>query len=178
LRDKTTLELDRNATLQATDDPADFADPDRPRSRLAFVNARRLTQVGIAGAGVIDGAGERWWAPVRAAKQARQALVEEPRRPRLIVLSDCREVRIAGVTIRNSPSFHLVPSGCENVLITNVTFFAPHDAPNTDAMDPSACRDVRIVACTIDVGDDNIAIKSGAKVPGREAAVENIRVEG
>jgi len=177
LRDKTTLQLDAGAKLQATDTPEHFADPKKPQSRVAFVNGKGLSQVAITGGGIIDGAGERWWAPVRAAKKAKQPYVEEPRRPRLIILSECHDVRVEGVTIQNSPSFHLVPSECENVLITNVTFRAPSDAPNTDAMDPSACKNVRIIGCTIDVGDDNIAIKSGRKVAGREAAVENVWVE-
>jgi polygalacturonase len=177
LRDRTTLQLDSGAKLQATDNPDDFTDPSRPQSRLAFVNGRGLTNISIVGSGVIDGAGERWWAPVRAAKLAKEPYTETVRRPRLIVLSECREVRVEGVTIQNSPSFHLVPNECETVLITNVTFRAPENAPNTDAMDPSACRNVRIVGCTIDVGDDNIAIKSGRKVAGREAAVENVWVE-
>jgi polygalacturonase len=177
LRDKTTLQLEVGAKLQATDKPEYFADPKKPQARVAFVNGKGLSQVAITGGGIIDGAGERWWAPVRAAKKAKQTYVEEPRRPRLIILIECRDVRVEGVTIQNSPSFHLVPSECENVLITNVTFRAPSDAPNTDAMDPSACKNVRIIGCTIDVGDDNIAIKSGRKVAGREAAVENIWVE-
>jgi len=177
LRDKTTLRLDVGAKLQATDEPGHFADPKKPQSRVAFVNGSGLSQVAIVGGGTIDGAGERWWAPVRAAKLAKQPYNEVPRRPRMVILSNCRHVRIEGVTLQNSPSFHLVPSECEDVLITNVTIRAPHNAPNTDAMDPSACKNVRIIGCTIDVGDDNVAIKSGRKVAGREAAVENVWVE-
>ena len=177
LRDKTTLRLGVGAKLQATDEPGHFADPKKPQSRVAFVNGSGLSQVAIVGGGTIDGAGERWWAPVRTAKLAKQPYNEVPRRPRMVILSNCRHVRIEGVTLQNSPSFHLVPSECEDVLITNVTIRAPHNAPNTDAMDPSACKNIRIIGCTIDVGDDNIAIKSGHKVTGREAAVENVWVE-
>jgi len=181
LRDKTTLQLDLGAKLQATDEPEHFADPRKPQSRVAFVNGKGLTQLAITGGGIIDGAGERWWKPVHEGKRLARAkgetFQETVRRPRLIILSECRDVRIEGVTIQNSPTFHLVPSECENVLITNVTFRAPDEAPNTDAIDPSACKNVRIIGCTIDVGDDNIAIKSGRKVAGREAAVENVWVE-
>ena len=107
LRANTTLQIDAGAVLQATDDPQDFANPDRPGAPLAFINARGLTAIAITGQGIIDGAGERWWAPARAAKNAGQP---EPRpRPRLIVLSRCLDVKIANVTLRNSPSFHLVP---------------------------------------------------------------------
>ncbi len=65
---------------------------------------------------------------------------------------------------------------CENVLITNVTILAPADSPNTDAMDPSACRHVLITKCRVDVGDDNIAIKSGHSVPAHAAACEDFVV--
>jgi polygalacturonase len=65
----------------------------------------------------------------------------------------------------NSPSFHLVPKRCENVLIEGVTIRSPSIAPNTDAIDPSECQNVRISKCFIDVGDDNIAIKSGKANP-------------
>lgn len=181
LRDKTRLQLDRGATLQATDEPSHFDDPRKPQSRVAFVNGKDLSQIAITGAGVIDGAGARWWKPVQEGKRLARArgetFTETVRRPRLITLSGCRDVRVEGVTIQNSPTFHLVPGECENVLITNVTFRAPAEAPNTDAMDPSACKNVRIIGCTIDVGDDNIAIKSGRKVSGREFAVENVWVE-
>ncbi len=181
LRDKTTLQLDAGAILLATDEPAHFDDPRKPQSRVAFVNGKDLSQVAITGGGTIDGAGERWWKPVvegkRLARAKGETFTETVRRPRLIILSSCRDVRIEGVTIQNSPTFHLVPSECENVIITNVTFRAPDAAPNTDAIDPSACKNVRIIGCTIDVGDDNIAIKSGRKVAGREFAVENVWVE-
>jgi polygalacturonase len=177
LRNKTTVQIDPGARLQATDDPDHFADARKPGSRLAFVNASGLEQVTIAGSGIIDGAGERWWAPIRAAKLAKQPYNEAPRRPRMVILSGCRNVRIEGVTLQNSPSFHLVPVDCEDVLITNATFLAPRDAPNTDAIDPSACRNVRIIGCTINVGDDNVALKSGHRVAGRQAAVENVWIE-
>jgi polygalacturonase len=57
-----------------------------------------------------------------------------------------------------------------------VTFLAPERAANTDAIDPSNCRNVKITRCVIDVGDDNVAIKSGKKVEGREFGCENIEI--
>ncbi len=170
----TTLKLEEGATLQATDAPEDFAVPGKPGAVTAFINASGLTNIAILGEGKIDGAGARWWAPVKAAKKS--GTPETQRRPRLIVLSDCKGVRVEGVTLQNSPSFHLVPTGCEDVVIEGVTIRAPADSPNTDAIDPSACRNVRISKCILDVGDDNIALKAGRLVPGRAAACENITV--
>jgi polygalacturonase len=57
-----------------------------------------------------------------------------------------------------------------------MTILAPEGSANTDGIDPSNCRNVTITRCFIDVGDDNIAIKSGKKVEGREFGCENITV--
>ncbi|MGD1085544.1 MAG: glycoside hydrolase family 28 protein [Verrucomicrobiota bacterium] len=172
LRGQTTLELEAGAVLQATDDPADYLDGNG--ATLAFVNARGLAHITLGGAGAIDGAGARWWPAARAAKSAGRP--ETTRRPRLVVLTGCRNVLVRDVTLRNSPSFHLVPADCQDVVVSNVTILAPADSPNTDAMDPSACQRVLITRCRLDVGDDNIAIKSGRAVPGRAAACEDFVV--
>jgi lysophospholipase L1-like esterase len=170
----TTLELEAGATLQATDEPADFVASANPGPVCAFVNAVGLTNIAIVGKGTIDGAGARWWPPVREAKKRGEPELRP--RPRMVVLSHCQGVRVQGVTLANSPSFHLVPTECEDVLIEGVTIKAPADSPNTDAIDPSACRNVRITKCVLDVGDDNVAIKSGHPVRGRTAACEDITV--
>ncbi|OHB64170.1 MAG: hypothetical protein A2Y77_11390 [Planctomycetes bacterium RBG_13_62_9] len=181
LRSKTTLQLDEGATLQATEQHADFMKT--PGDWLTakgggdfipFITGKDLSDVAIAGKGTIDGAGRVWWGPAQEARRKTSGYTLP--RPNLIVLTRCTNVRITGVTIQNSPKFHLVPTDCEDVLIEDVTFKAPSTAPNTDAIDPSISRRVRISRCIIDVGDDNVAIKSGKAMPGRTFACEDITV--
>lgn len=174
LRNHLVLQLDEGAILKATDEPADFADPNEDKGVVAFVNGKNLTNITIDGKGTIDGSGERWWPPVKEAKKIGQP--EPRRRPRMIVLSKCKGIRIQRVTLQNSPSFHLVPADSEDVVIEGVTIRAPADSPNTDAIDPSACKNVHIKKCILDVGDDNVALKSGHSVPGRSSACEDITV--
>jgi len=77
-------------------------------------------------------------------------------------------VCVRGVTLCNSPMFHLVPQNCLDVTIQGITIKAPADAPNTDGIDPSGWNFL-IADCTIDVGDDNIAIKpTGSRTPGNK----------
>lgn len=171
-----TFQLDEGATLQATDNFDDFADPEKRGGVLAFVNANGLNDLTITGKGVIDGAGAKWWPDVRLAKK--NGAPESRRRPRMVVLQNCLNLRVEGIRLQNSPSFHLVPSDCEDVVVEGVTIKAPADSPNTDATDPSACRHVVYRGCTFDVGDDNIAIKSGHVDPAHpKAAVEDFLVE-
>lgn len=182
LRSKTTLQLDEGAKLKATDEPQDFLKAGRTLEKVGgssdfmpFVGGKNLTDIAITGKGTIDGSGVRWWIPAEEAR-SKNAGFTSPR-PRMILLEGCKNVRIIGVTIVNSPSFHIVPKRCENVLIEGVTIRAPSIAPNTDAIDPSESRNVRISKCVIDVGDDNIAIKSGRQDPAHpNAACENITV--
>jgi polygalacturonase len=183
LHSKTTLQLDEGATLKATDDVQDFLRPGvtwegwesvKKNVFTAFVSGNNLTDVTITGKGTIDGSGERWWVPAEAARQKTPGYTLP--RPNLIVLTGCENVRLENITLQNSPKFHFMPIDCNGVVVSNVTVLAPAHAPNSDAIDPSICRNVLITKCHIDVGDDNIAIKSGRKVDGREFACENITV--
>jgi polygalacturonase len=173
LRTRTTLQLDTGATLLATDESADFAG-EKTGSFIPFISGKRLTDVAIVGPGTIDGSGAKWWVPAEAARRKTPGYTLP--RPNLIVLTGCKNVRLADLTLQNSPKFHFVPTECEQVLVTNVTVLAPPRSPNTDAIDPSASRHVLITHCRIDVGDDNVAIKAGKKLPDREFACEDITV--
>jgi polygalacturonase len=180
LRSGTTVELDAKATLRATDEPADFAlhekkdFPSATGKFLAFINGTNLNDIAITGKGTIDGAGARWWEPAEEARRKTPGYTLP--RPRLIVLVRCKNVRVSGVTLANSPTFHLVPNDCEDVLVEGVTITAPAGSPNTDAIDPSVSRRVTIRRCILDVGDDNVAIKSGKAMSGREFGCEDITV--
>jgi polygalacturonase len=186
LRTKTTLQLDAGATLKATDEPKDYLADDvawddilnrSKKSPLApFISGKDLTDIKICGQGTIDGSGAKWWIPAEAARRKKSGYTLP--RPNLIVLTRVKHLEVTDVTLKNSPKFHLVPDDCQDVLIAGVTILAPEHAANTDAIDPSSCRNVLITNCTIDVGDDNVAIKAGKKVAGREFACEDITVAG
>jgi len=180
---QTTVQLEAGAILQASTNQADFMK--FPGDWLAakssgdfipFISGRDLTNVTFTGGGVIDGGGAVWWPAAEKARRAKSGYTLP--RPNLIVIERCQHLRLENITLQNSPKFHFVPSECEDVVVSNVTILAPEYAANTDAIDPSACQDVLITRCRIDVGDDNIAIKSGRKIAGREFASENITVTG
>ncbi|MFO1475392.1 MAG: glycoside hydrolase family 28 protein [Verrucomicrobiota bacterium] len=173
IKDKTTLKLEAKATLKATDDPADFRGSS-PSNYTAFITGKNLESLTITGPGTIDGSGAKWWEPAEEARRKTPGYTLP--RPNLIVLTSCKNVRVENITLQNSPKFHLVPTDCDGVVISNVTITAPPRSANTDAIDPSASRHVLITHCKIDVGDDNVAIKAGKKMEGREFATEDIEV--
>ena len=86
---------------------------------------------------------------------------QERLRSHLIRLTDCDRVLIGGITIQNSPRFHLIPTRCTNVIVDGTTIRCPWNAQNGDALDISCCKKVLIVNNTIDAGDDGICMKGG-----------------
>ncbi len=177
LRSRVSLFLDAGATLLGSPHPEDYP-PIMSRwegldqeTHAPLIGGSELEQVAVLGRGTVDGGGAPWW------ERHRNDTLDYPR-PRLIAFQDCTNLRIADITVINSPSWTITPLRCENVTIDGVTVLNPADSPKTDGINPDACRNVRIANCHIDVGDDCITIKSGVETGGREhlTACENITV--
>lgn len=178
LKSNITLQLDKGATLLGSPDHAEY--PAKTEFRepglQALVSAVNATNVAITGEGIIDGAGESWWVIARSVKNAGVMGNDHPR-PRLVVFDHCRHVRVEGVTIQNSPMWQLVPYYSDDVIIRNAKFLAPTHSPNTDAIDPFSSSHVVIDHVFADVGDDDVAIKSGAiNSPGPDDPSRDITI--
>ena len=104
---------------------------------------------------------------------------QEKMRNDLIRLTDCKNVLIEGVTIQNSPRFHLHPCYCTNVIIDGVNVRSEWNVQNGDGIDLSDCHQALIVNSTVNVGDDGICMKSGSwqKEP-RISGCEDILIQG
>ncbi len=86
----------------------------------------------------------------------------------LVAFNGVTRLHVDGITLTNSPAFHLAPQG-QDITIENVRIVAPSDSPNTDAIDPGGQRIV-IRKCELDIGDDNVALKGG----GRDILIEDV----
>ncbi|MGA8669433.1 MAG: glycoside hydrolase family 28 protein [Terracidiphilus sp.] len=163
LKSNIILQLDKGATLRGSPDHQDYPPHDEFRlpDLQPLVSAIHATNVAIIGEGVIDGNGESWWQEARSIKDHGILGTGHPR-PKLIVFDHCAHVRVEGITVQNSPMWQVVPYYSDDVVIRNVKILAPPHAPNTDAIDPFSSSHVVIDHVYADVGDDNVAIKSGA----------------
>ena len=158
-----------------------------------FIYAFEETNVGITGAGTLDGQAnqQQWWiwrtnqAPsrTRLIQMAADGVAPEKRvfgegpsklRPNFIQPYRCQNVLIEGVSIINSPMWEVHPVLSSNVTVRGVRISS--HGPNNDGCDPESCRDVLIEKCTFDTGDDCIALKSGRNDDGRRlhTPIENV----
>ena len=170
LKSRITLEVDPGAILLGSQDKADYP-PTRELNEPAvqpLLSASGASNITLRGGGIIDGAGQPWWADVTSHRHLPD--FSPALRPRLILFDHCRHIRIEGITVQNSPSWQIVLYNTSDVLVRNGKVLAPAHSPNTDGIDPFSSHQVRIQHMTIDTGDDNIAIKSGQ--PGSQGPDE------
>ena len=157
LTSSLNLHLDKGAMLLISDDLKNY--PATSKRYQDCITAAKAHDIEISGQGVIDGQGEAWW-------QAFAADQKMTHRPYMAKLSGCTRVYVHDVTFQNSPMFHFVPENCTDVTIEHIKIKSPARAANTDGIDPSGWNFL-IADCTIDTGDDNIAIKpAGGRTPG------------
>jgi hypothetical protein len=100
---------------------------------------------------------------------------------KLVLLLRCKDVRIAGVSFIDSPSWTMHPVQCERLVIDGVYIRTSlKDGVWADGIDPDGCQDVRIANCTIETGDDALVFYSmdwfGPAKPCENITVSNCRL--
>ena len=153
----------------------------------ALIYGENLENISIEGKGLIDGQAEYEWQAEDASKKLADGvpkdfnpLIKRPYpiapTPKMILLINCRNIQIKGISIRNSPSWTIHLWGCENVRIHGITIEnSLKEGVWTDGINPDCCKDVHITDCTITAGDDAIAVKT-TKRKGKVKPCENITV--
>jgi polygalacturonase len=86
-----------------------------------------------------------------------------------MVFDHSKHIRVENITVQNSGFWQIVPYYSDDLTFANMRVLAPK-SPNTDAIDPFSSSHILIDHVFSSIGDDNIAIKSGAiNSPGPDA---------
>jgi polygalacturonase len=168
---KTHLHLEKDAVLKGSDDISDFRIvPTRIEGQsinyfAALVNADNLDGFTISGEGTINGNGLRYWKSFWLRRQVNPKCTNiEELRPRLVYISNSKNVQLSGVKLINSPFWTTHFYKCENVKLLNLYIFSPQEpvkAPSSDAVDIDVCTNFHIKNCYLSVNDDAVALKGG-----------------
>lgn len=169
----THLYLEDGATLMGSDFIGDYP---LGKTRMegetcmyfgALINADGLDGFTISGKGTIDGNGLRYhqqfWL---RRKWNRQCTNKDEQRPRLIYVSNCKNVQIEGVKLQNSAFWttHIYNSEYVKLIGLRIYSLGKPDSskgPSTDAIDLDVVKNVLVKNCFMSVNDDAIAIKGG-----------------
>ena len=169
----THLYLEDGATLLGSDFIGDYP---LGKTRIegetctyfgGLINADGLDGFTISGKGTIDGNGLRYhkqfWL---RRKWNRQCTNKDEQRPRLVYVSNCKNVQIEGVKLQNSAFWTTHIYNSENVKLLNLSIYSlgtPNHAkgPSTDAIDLDVVKNVLVKGCYMSVNDDAVAMKGG-----------------
>jgi beta-galactosidase len=168
---KTHLYIEEGGTLKGSDDISNFPlvetriEGQTLKYFAALVNADRVNGFTVSGKGTINGNGLRYWKAFWLRREFNpQCTNMDEMRPRLVYISNSKDVQLSGISLINSPFWTTHLYKCENVRLVNLYIFSPKEpvkAPSTDAVDIDACTNVHIKACYLSVNDDAVALKGG-----------------
>ncbi len=166
---------------------------------LGMLIAKNSEDISIDGQGEIDGQGDSFMsmqtshggndyeaqfvrnpaAYETAMKSLEYGPVEPVNRPgTMIVFFHCKNVRLHGITLRQSANWTLHLQDVEGAKISDIQILNDPKVPNNDGIDCMQCRNVEITNCNIDTGDDGFAIVgsehvnvSNCSIASRSAAI-------
>lgn len=136
-----------------------------------LISATNVTNAAIMGEGTIDGRGYAklkdhnysWWELARKSEPKDDIYFST----RLIVANHADGLILYGITLHNSPNFHVSVNATNGFTAWGVHLQTPVDksldARNTDGIDPGNSTNITIAHSWIDNGDDNIAIKANVQ---------------
>lgn len=200
LKSNINLHLEKGANLFFGSNPEDYLPVVKTSwegtflfNYSPFIYALECTNVAITGEGTINGLASKTWTLWHGKQSSDQLLSREMNhknvpveerifgaghflRPQLIQFFDCKNVKVEGVKIEDSPFWCIHLLRCENVIVRAVRYDAQNK--NNDGIDPEYSRNVLIENVTFNNSDDNVAIKAGRDNEGRASKVlsENIVV--
>ncbi len=154
LRDNITLHFEAGCILLGSTDQADFPSS-APRFRSyteryvcqSLIYGEDIENIALEGRGRIDGQGTKFnHLPFR-------------KRPYLIRLVNCKNVRVRDITLVNSPMWVQHYLACDDLLISGIRVNS-FEGVNNDGCDIDCCRNVRISDCYIHSSDDALVLKS------------------
>ena len=144
----------------------------------ALINAYGVDGFSITGEGIISGDGAPFWDAFWERRKENPSCTNlEVKRPRLVYICDSDNVTVSGPEFLNPGFWNLHIYRCSHVNIYNVRLSAPMNpvkAPSSDAIDLDGCTDVHIWNCSLEAGDDLVAIKGG-KGPHADTDPDNPR---
>ena len=142
----------------------------------ALINADGVDGFTMCGPGTIDGNGLKAWKSFWLRRKWNPNCTnKDEQRPRLVYISNSKNVTIADLHLINSHFWTTHIYKCDHVKYLNCTIYspaAPVKAPSTDAIDIDVCTDVLVKNCYMEVNDDSVVLKGG-KGPWADEAPEN-----
>ena len=175
LKDNVTLYLEAGAVLYPSHDINDYRLPLEKVFFPVFLYAKDAKNIALGGKGTIDGEAIREYRDLEGVdkfiaaetENARAAGVEMkmyyrvPPNTIMVQFTDCQDVTVTDITLRESTFWNLHFYGCTRVDVRGVHIYSSLEkGVNSDGIDINSCHDVTVTDCIVETGDDAIVVKT------------------
>ena len=189
LRSHVTLRLEKGAVLLGSTD-LDHYDlgndlcryDDETNKDLCLIYGEDLVNVSIVGEGMIDGQGTldhfpnlQDHVPEKGVKTKKSHKGYFPDRPMGLRMKNCRNILLAGITIKDIPDWCCHFIHCDHLVVEGVTIDARTNF-NTDGIDLDGCQNVVVRQSRFNCGDDVIAMQTSTDRPCRNILVTDCEI--
>jgi polygalacturonase len=192
LKSNVNLWLDHGAILMGSSDTSDYLSMNDIQfsegyTRYGLLFAKNTTGISISGYGEINGNGTHFMNSIDKPHLGNDYRREYTRqgesfmsksdfftdgpvsynfRPgMLITLEQCENIKISGITMKDSPEWTVKLLDCDDAEITGITILNNKLVPNSDGIHCTTSRNIRISDCYIFAGDDAIIVTGFGSSP-------------
>ncbi|MDA3927053.1 MAG: glycosyl hydrolase family 28 protein [Kiritimatiellae bacterium] len=174
MKNNVELHLAHGATLIASTNHVDFP-TFQPEYRShkdingfnALIYAEKAENIAITGTGIIDGRGA-----YQRPREGKQFRSDRDGRPRNILFVSCNNIRVTGITLKDSGVWNQHYLDCEDVIVDRI-LVSNHSNRNNDGIDIDGCRRFILSNSIIDSDDDGICLKSTGPAPCEHISIIN-----
>ncbi|CAI5480989.1 unnamed protein product [Closterium sp. Yama58-4] len=168
------IRLRINGVLVGPSDPAAYPFPDYTSTYFpytsGFLSFKNFSGLVISGGGRIDGQGWEFWKAFR--NYTLQKTI--PIRPFAIRLMHCKNTTVEGISIWNSPMYHLFAYTCDGLHIRRYKTNSPSRSPNTDSLKLVGIKNALIEECFLHGGDDDVSVVAVGELVASNITVRNL----
>ena len=165
LKSHVELHLEEGAVLLGSTNRADYAEfpvevcsVSPGNDKCSLVMAWDVEDIAITGKGTIDGQGPAFYD--HRPPHGHWPKPKSGFRPHMIRFIRCRNVRLEGVTFKDSPHWTMFIRLCEDVVVDGIRIIGDQRMINNDGIDFDSCRRVRVVNSSFKTGDDCIILRA------------------
>ncbi len=165
VKSNVTLQLDYGATLLGSTNPFDYI-KDKKIGWMSMIFAVNQENIGITGKGTINGRG--FITANNMVNYIHRGIYTDPlkldrpnetNRPQNVYFRECKNVTIAGITLRDPASWNQTYDQCKNLFVDDIKVDSK-SYWNNDGIDVVDCDGVVIKNSYFDAADDVLCFKS------------------
>ncbi|KAK3134942.1 hypothetical protein QOZ80_5BG0412690 [Eleusine coracana subsp. coracana] len=158
---RNEIKLLISGDIVAPESPEDWG-----KNQSQWLHFSKVEDLTVTGGGIIDGRGQQWWAQSSCKDKLhrehdhdhdKKRCATQPA-PKAVHFEDCKGISVRGITLQNSPQYHLTFTRSSNIEANYLRVTSPADSPNTVGVHLVDSYNVHVMDDLISTGDDCVSI--------------------